>query len=131
MGDMGNWTVTGGEISQNKSLDIITLTGGNSIIGRAVVLHGVADDCTTQPAGGNAPPRWAYCVIGVANPGTGNTNTAAANPSPAVLSAQCVLSPTEALASNNISGTIYFEQVWIALSHILYLISIFRYLYLY
>lgn len=110
MGDMGNWTVTAGAISQTKSLDIITLTGPNSIIGRAVVLHGVADDCTTQPAGGVSPPRWAYCVIGVANPGAGNINAAAAAPVPPVLSAMCVLTPTNAIAQNNVSGTIYFEQ---------------------
>jgi len=110
MGDMGNWTVTGGAISQTKSLDIIALSGANSILGRAVVLHGVADDCTTQPAGGVSPPRWAYCVIGVANPGAGNTNPVLAAPVPAVLSGMCVLAPTNAIAQNNVSGTIYFEQ---------------------
>ena len=77
---MGNWTVTDGVISQTKSLDLLvrqkfeaslshsgstqTLTGTNSIIGRAVIVHAAADDCTTQSTG-NAGGRVAQCVIGV------------------------------------------------------------------
>jgi Cu-Zn family superoxide dismutase len=112
MGDMGNWTVASGRISgQTKELDIIALTGSGSIIGRAVVLHGVSDDCTTQPAGGTAPPRAAYGVIGLANPGTGNTNDALApKGGAAVTAAICILRPTAATGTNNVAGTIFLNQ---------------------
>jgi len=111
MGDMGNWTLTNGRIDQTKQLDIITLNGSGSIIGRGVVLHGVPDDCTTQPAGGSSPPRAAYGVIGLANPDTGNTNDALApKGAAAVTSAICVLRPTQATSTNAVAGTIILTQ---------------------
>jgi Cu-Zn family superoxide dismutase len=106
MGDMGNWTVVAGAVDQTKSLDIIALTGGGSIIGRGVIFHGVSDDCTTQPAGGNAPPRWAQCVIGLAAPGAGDNNAAIAGDG--ATAAVCVLSGTT--GNTGITGTIYFDQ---------------------
>ena len=50
------------------SSDLLTLTGSESIIGRAIVLHELADSCTG--ASGDAGARLAQCVIGVANPST-------------------------------------------------------------
>jgi len=65
-GDMGNWDVSAdGKIIQEKVLDLLTLTGDNSIIGRAVVLHNNTDDCVTVPSSG---ARIARGVIGIGNP---------------------------------------------------------------
>jgi len=102
-GDMGNWTATAGSITQSKTLDLITLTGTGSIIGRAVILHDIPDDCSV-PAG----LRIAQCVIGLGNPGDGNNNPAVATPS--VTSAICVLRPTAATATNNVAGIVILEQ---------------------
>ncbi len=70
MGDMGNLPV-GSE--GNGTLDyvdnFIELNGVNSIIGRAVVIHGGADDFSSQPSGA-AGARIACGVIGVANSDT-------------------------------------------------------------
>ncbi len=44
---------------------MIVMSGANSIIGRGVVVHGGADDLTSQPSG-NAGPRVACGVIGIA-----------------------------------------------------------------
>lgn len=59
--------MTGGVISQEKSLNLLSLTDGvASIIGRAVILHATTDNCTTNgvPSAGS---RIARCVIGVGN----------------------------------------------------------------
>jgi Cu-Zn family superoxide dismutase len=63
-GDLGNITADGAGVAQYKvevtgiSLD----TGADSIIGRAVIVHGNPDDLRTQPAG-NAGPRIACGLI--------------------------------------------------------------------
>jgi Cu-Zn family superoxide dismutase len=102
---MGNWTVSaGGVISQQKTLDLLTLTGGNSILGRAVILHQNFDDCTGTV--GNAGGRLAQCVIGLATPAsTADTNNAA--PSPGITTAICNIRPT---AGNNVTGTVMLIQ---------------------
>jgi hypothetical protein len=46
-------------------LDLITLTGGLSVIGRTVVLHLTIDDCVNVAS---ASSRIAHCVIGIGNP---------------------------------------------------------------
>jgi len=74
-GDMGNWTAVNGAIQQNNNFDLLTLTGNNSIIGRAVVVHAAADDCLTQPTGA-AGARQSFCVIGISN---NANNTAVVN----------------------------------------------------
>jgi len=106
MGDMGNWNLVNGRIQQTKVLDLITLTGDGSIIGRGVVLHGETDSC----ANGQTTTRHAYGVIGIANPGTGNTNEALAPQGAAVTSAICRLLPTTAVASNTVTGTVVLTQ---------------------
>jgi len=105
-GDMGNWAATAGGISLSKTFDLIDLAGTTSIIGRAVVLHAAPDDCATDPTG-NAGSRLAYCVIGVSNPGTNNTNNAISNSVTPISSAICVLTPT---TGNTVSGIIYLDQ---------------------
>ena len=41
----GSWEVNGGEISQTKVLDLLTLSGSTSIMGRGVIVHDIADPC--------------------------------------------------------------------------------------
>jgi len=106
IGDMGNWTVDSlGQINQNKTLDLLTLTGGNSLIGRTVILHLNSDDCVTQPVG-NAGSRLAHCVIGLAAPDV-NTDTNTASASPGITKAICNVVPT---SGNNVTGTVMLIQ---------------------
>jgi Cu/Zn superoxide dismutase len=63
----GNWEAVGGSIVGSKELDLIGLTGGNSVVGHAIILHNLTDDCTNNNLG-NAGGRLAFCVIGVGNP---------------------------------------------------------------
>lgn len=65
-GDMGNWKATGGQIVLSKDFDLLQLRGKNaSILGRSVILHAKADNCTgTNGFAGN---RLAQCVIGLKN----------------------------------------------------------------
>ncbi len=46
---------------------LLSFSGPHSIIGRGVIVHGGEDDLTSQPAG-NAGPRVACGVIGIAKP---------------------------------------------------------------
>lgn len=68
MGDMGNLPINEeGYGNLTYTDNVIELNGPNSIIGRAVIIHGGADDFTSQPSGA-AGPRLACGVIGIANP---------------------------------------------------------------
>ena len=63
-GDFGNMTV-GEDGHGHLEIDSKMLTiapGENSVVGRAIVVHGKADDMTSQPAG-NAGPRIGCGVI--------------------------------------------------------------------
>ena len=54
-GSMGWFTsdnLSYGEVDTTKTFDDLTLKGEESIIGRAVIVHGSADDFTGQPSGG-------------------------------------------------------------------------------
>ncbi len=52
MGDLGNIEAdTSGSASMEFLAEHLTFTGDQSIIGRAVVVHGNEDDLTTQPSG--------------------------------------------------------------------------------
>jgi superoxide dismutase, Cu-Zn family len=63
IGDMGNLEVAAnGKLNVNTTLSGVSLNGANSIVGKAVILHGGADDMTTQPTG-NAGARIACGVI--------------------------------------------------------------------
>lgn len=69
MGDMGNLLADADGNATLENLDqVIELNGTNSIIGRAVIIHGGTDDFTSQPSGA-AGPRIACGVIGIANSG--------------------------------------------------------------
>jgi len=68
VGDLGN--IEAGQ-DGNAHLEItdslLSFSGPHSIIGRGVIVHGGEDDLTSQPSG-NAGPRVACAVIGIAKP---------------------------------------------------------------
>jgi Cu-Zn family superoxide dismutase len=65
-GDMGNIVADANGHAHLDYVDhVIKLTGPNSIIGRAIVVHEKEDDFKTQPTG-NAGARVGYGVIGIA-----------------------------------------------------------------
>jgi Cu-Zn family superoxide dismutase len=69
VGDMGNiyyYDVNSVAYYQNTFTDFGLYGSTNNIIGRAVIVHALADDCG-QPYG-NAGQRSSICVIGPANP---------------------------------------------------------------
>ncbi|MDP2886887.1 MAG: superoxide dismutase family protein [Ignavibacteria bacterium] len=65
-GDLGNIVADGKGMATLEWVDpMMQLSGPNSIIGRAVIVHTKEDDLKTQPTG-NAGPREACGVIGIA-----------------------------------------------------------------
>lgn len=65
-GDMGNVTAdANGNVSMEYIDKMLTFSGDSSIIGRGIIVHADEDDLKTQPTG-NAGPRVACGVIGVA-----------------------------------------------------------------
>jgi Cu-Zn family superoxide dismutase len=66
VGDLGNLEADAEGKAHYERIDkIISFSGHHSIIGRAVIIHAGEDDLTTQPTG-NAGPRVACGVIGIA-----------------------------------------------------------------
>jgi superoxide dismutase, Cu-Zn family len=67
-GDLGNIIA---DAKGNATIDVtdslLSFAGGNSILGRSVVIHEKEDDLATQPAG-NSGSRIGYGVIGIAAP---------------------------------------------------------------
>lgn len=76
LGDMGNWQANDGNISITNVFTYTEniLSGNNSAVGRAIVIHEFADNCT-GPAG-FAGKRLAVCVIGVSNVAENRANSA-------------------------------------------------------
>ena len=67
-GDLGNLEADGSGKSHYERIDDhISLNGPHSIVGLAVIVHAGEDDFTSQPTG-NAGPRVACGIIGIANP---------------------------------------------------------------
>lgn len=67
VGDLGNITANASGHAMLNVVDAhLTFQGPQSIIGRGLVIHGGADDLTSQPSGA-AGPRVACAVIGIAN----------------------------------------------------------------
>jgi Cu-Zn family superoxide dismutase len=103
-GDMGNWKASGGQINLAKDFDLLKLTGKNaSVLGRAVILHAKADNCTGT--NGFAGSRLAQCVIGLRN----EDNNMAEFVDP-IDKAVAVLQPTKH-CDENCGGAVYFFQM--------------------
>lgn len=68
VGDLGNLVADEeGRAHYERTDALISFTGTHSIIGLAVIVHAGEDDFFSQPSG-NAGPRVACGIIGVANP---------------------------------------------------------------
>ena len=66
VGDLGNVEAgSDGTASYERVDSVVTLSGDNSILGRAVIVHAGEDDLTSQPTG-DAGARVACGVIGIA-----------------------------------------------------------------
>jgi len=102
-GDMGNWTATGGRISTSKVFDLLTLQGFYSIVGRAVLLHQLHDDCTG--ATGNAGGRLSQGVVGIQN-----LNLEADSEFTQVIAAVATLSHTSS-SNSSVNGTVWFASI--------------------
>jgi len=66
LGDTGNWQVAAdGTLVASKLINLMALTGNNSIIGFGVIFHSLTDDCLNTTSSG---ARLAQGVVGVGNP---------------------------------------------------------------
>lgn len=89
-GDLGNWNVVNGVISQTKTnIPGLNLTGVDSIIGRMVSVTASKDDCSSLPDG-KSGGIWAVGVIGITSE-AGNMASSGATETSAV----CVFQGTE------------------------------------
>ncbi len=71
VGDLGNLNAKqNGQAHYERVDNVISFSGENNIIGRAVIVHAGEDDLTSQPTGA-AGARLACGVIGVARPDGG------------------------------------------------------------
>ncbi|HEX6202592.1 MAG TPA: superoxide dismutase family protein [Thermoanaerobaculia bacterium] len=62
-GDLGNVEIAeDGSGHLELTTDLLAFSGENSVIGKAVIVHGHVDDCTSQPTG-DAGPRLACGVV--------------------------------------------------------------------
>jgi Cu-Zn family superoxide dismutase len=65
-GDLGNIEVTRGVGHLEETSTLLSLSGPNSVVGKAIILHAKADDCKTQPTG-DAGDRLACGVVTMGN----------------------------------------------------------------
>lgn len=76
-GDLGNIEVKGGTGHLEESSTLLSLSGPNSVVGKAIILHAKADDCKTQPTG-DAGDRLACGVVTLSGTETAGTTSDAA-----------------------------------------------------
>jgi len=65
-GDLGNIQVTNGKGDLEFTTNLLSLTGPNTVVGKAIILHAKADDCKTQPTG-DSGDRLACGVVTMGN----------------------------------------------------------------
>lgn len=67
-GDLGNVEIgEDGSGHLEMTTDLLSLDGDDSVIGKAVLVHGHVDDCASQPSG-DAGPRLACGVVALSQP---------------------------------------------------------------
>lgn len=71
-GDLGNVQITAGAGHLEMTTTGLSLSGPNSVVGKAIILHTGQDDCKTQPTG-NAGDRLACGVVSMGG-GAGATD---------------------------------------------------------
>lgn len=72
-GDLGNVQVTEGAGHAEITTNLLSLSGPNSVVGKAIILHAKADDCKTQPTG-DAGDRLACGVVTLGTMETAGTS---------------------------------------------------------
>ena len=75
-GDLGNVEPAAGRAAGTRVDSLLALDGPTSVIGRAVIVHGAADDFQSQPSG-DAGPRVGCGVIRAARPAEADTMSVA------------------------------------------------------
>jgi len=91
----------------------ISIDGGvNSVVGRGIAIHTMADDCVMHNSSGG---KLGAGVIGIQSVSAADTNTAKANIGGGANMAVCVLKGTDACSATNCaldnSGFVYFSQI--------------------
>jgi len=104
VGDVGNIYVdTNGDCSLTINRDLLSLFGFQSVVGRAILVHQLLDDCSKDYYGsGHAGVRHALGVIGI-NPSVNNT----ASVGPDIAACNVRLNPV--FGVTGVTGDIFFK----------------------